>query len=68
MTEIQEADYCFATWRLKYISFSKWKTEFRNRREEIIFSALEEVYFLDCCENSEVVSCNEGKCDCVYVN
>lgn len=48
-----------ASWTLKYISFSKWKTEFGNRRrEETIFAPLEEAYFPDYNEDSKVVSCN----------
>lgn len=32
-----------------------------RRREEIIFAPLEEAYFLDYCEEHEVVSCNRMK-------
>lgn len=51
-----------ASWRLKYIRFSKKKTEFGNRKgEEYIFAPPEKAYFLDYCEDSEVVSCNRVK-------
>lgn len=52
----------WACWTLKYIIFSKWKTEFGNRRrEETILAPLEEVYVPDYNEDSEVVSCNRVK-------